>query len=141
MLGGIFQFISILIELFASNSGDPDQTPRFSASGLGLHYLTTSHKKDARRIWVKLVAIKCSTSFAFYLCSATRFINSILHENLSNILYVLFQLQNVILGSNLLSLVTHSPGRTTNYNTSQLIISFSPKSGSQSLRVTKIWRI
>ena len=32
--------------------GDPDQTPRSAASGLGLHCLPMSHKKDARLIWV-----------------------------------------------------------------------------------------
>ena len=36
-----------------ANSGDPDQTPHFVASDLGLHYLPMSHKKDARHIWVK----------------------------------------------------------------------------------------
>ena len=36
-----------------ANSGDPDQTPHFVASDLGLHYLPMSHKRDARHIWVK----------------------------------------------------------------------------------------
>ena len=44
-------FIQILIE-HSANSGDPDQMPHSAASGLGLHYLSTSHKKDARLIWV-----------------------------------------------------------------------------------------
>ena len=35
------------------NSGDPDQTPHFAASGLGFHCLPMSHKKDVRFIWVK----------------------------------------------------------------------------------------
>ena len=37
-----------------ANSGDPDQTPRFAASGLALHYLPMSHKKVATcmLIWV-----------------------------------------------------------------------------------------
>ena len=30
-----------------ANSGYPDQTPRSVASGLGLHFLPTFHKKDA----------------------------------------------------------------------------------------------
>ena len=36
-----------------SNSGNPDQTPHFVASDLGLHYLPMSHKKEARHTWVK----------------------------------------------------------------------------------------
>ena len=35
-----------------AKSGDPDQTPHFAVSGLGLHYLPTSHKKNAWLIWV-----------------------------------------------------------------------------------------
>ena len=46
----LFIFIQILIE-HSANSGDPDQPPRF-ASGLGLHYLSMSHKKDARHIYL-----------------------------------------------------------------------------------------
>ena len=30
------------------NIGSPDQTPRFAASGTGLHCLPISHKKDVR---------------------------------------------------------------------------------------------
>ena len=37
-----------------ANSGDPDQTPHSVASDLGLHYLSMSHKKDTRHIWVKM---------------------------------------------------------------------------------------
>ena len=40
-------------KLLFANSGEPDQTPRFVASDLVLHYLPMSHKKDARLIWVK----------------------------------------------------------------------------------------
>ena len=49
-----FIFIQILIEHSASNSGDPDQMLHCAAFGLGLHYmyLPTSHKKDARLVWV-----------------------------------------------------------------------------------------
>ena len=36
-----------------ANSGDPDQTLHSVASDLGLHYLSMSHKKDARHIWLK----------------------------------------------------------------------------------------
>ena len=53
MLGGIFIFIQVLIEIMQPNSGDPDQTPHSVASDLGLHYLPMSHKKGARHIWVK----------------------------------------------------------------------------------------
>ena len=34
------------------NNGDPDQTPHYLASDLSVRYLTMSHKKDARLIWV-----------------------------------------------------------------------------------------
>ena len=37
-----------------ASSGSPDQTTRSAASGLGLYCLPTSHKKDARLIWVNL---------------------------------------------------------------------------------------
>ena len=40
-----------------ANSGDPDQTPHFVVSDLGLHYLPMSHKKDARHIRVKSAII------------------------------------------------------------------------------------
>ena len=36
-----------------ANSGDPDQTPRYAASDLDLHYLPMSHENDARIIWAK----------------------------------------------------------------------------------------
>ena len=41
-----FIFIQILIEHSASKQWNPDQTKHSVASGLGLHYLPTSHKKD-----------------------------------------------------------------------------------------------
>ena len=47
-----FIFIQILRDILQANSGDPDQMPHSAASGLGLHYLPTSHKKDARLIRV-----------------------------------------------------------------------------------------
>ena len=34
--------------ILQANSGDPDQTPRSVASGLDLHCMSTSHKRDAR---------------------------------------------------------------------------------------------
>ena len=37
-----------------ANSGDPDQMPYSVASDLCLHYLSLSHKKDARHIWLKM---------------------------------------------------------------------------------------
>ena len=42
-----FEYIFLL-----ANSEEPDQTPRSAASDLGLHCLPTSHKWDARLIWV-----------------------------------------------------------------------------------------
>ena len=36
------------------NSGNTDQTPRSAAFDLGLQCLQTSHKKDARLIWVNV---------------------------------------------------------------------------------------
>ena len=47
------QFFSVLrvvgryFSYLSANSGNPDQTPHFAASDLGLHYLPMSHKKDA----------------------------------------------------------------------------------------------
>ena len=35
-----------------ANSVDPDQTPRYMASDLGLHCLPMSQKWDTRLIWV-----------------------------------------------------------------------------------------
>ena len=53
----IFIFLfKFLIDPLYINSGDPDQTPRYTASDLGLHCLRTSHKKDASLIWVKIRA-------------------------------------------------------------------------------------
>ena len=48
-----FLCIQILKETTA-NSGEPDQTPPFAASDLGLHCWAMSHKKDARLIWVNV---------------------------------------------------------------------------------------
>ena len=49
-------FIQFLKKLLLSNSGEPDKTPRFLASGLVLHCLTMSHKKDASLIRVSNLA-------------------------------------------------------------------------------------
>ena len=48
-----FYFFQILIENYARNSGDPDQTTRSVVSDLDLLYVPMSHKKDARHTWVK----------------------------------------------------------------------------------------
>ena len=50
----IFIYIKILIQQSVNNSGDPDQTPPFAASDLGLHCLPLSYKKDARLISVNI---------------------------------------------------------------------------------------
>ena len=49
----IYSLYSNLKESSVTNSGEPDQTPRFAASDLVLRCLPMSHKKDARLIWVK----------------------------------------------------------------------------------------
>ena len=41
------------IPVFIANSVDPDQTPRFVASDLSLHFLPMSLLWDARYKWVK----------------------------------------------------------------------------------------
>ena len=53
MLVVYFIFIQVLIEQSLSKQWIPNQMLRTAASGLGLHYLSMSHKKDARLIWVK----------------------------------------------------------------------------------------
>ena len=54
---GIIQFYSNFYRTFCRHSGDPDRTLClglcYAASGLGLHCLPMSQKKDARLIWVK----------------------------------------------------------------------------------------
>ena len=48
---------------FKANSREPDVTPWSAASGLGLHCLPMSHKKDARCIWlVVYVVLDCIDS-------------------------------------------------------------------------------
>ena len=41
-----------MVDLFA-NSGDPDQTPRYAASDLGLHCLRNNLLGVSRLQWVK----------------------------------------------------------------------------------------
>ena len=54
VIGWYFSFLfKFLKKLLFTNSGGPDQTPRFAASDLTLYCLPMSHKKDARLIWVK----------------------------------------------------------------------------------------
>ena len=40
-------------KILYANIEDPDQTPRFAASDLGLHCLPLSQNWNARLIWVK----------------------------------------------------------------------------------------
>ena len=42
-----------MVQLFA-NSGDPDETPRFAASDLGLHYLPITILGVSRLQWVNV---------------------------------------------------------------------------------------
>ena len=53
LFGGIYIFIQILKETSVSNSRETDQTLCSVASDLILQCLWMSHKKEARRIWVK----------------------------------------------------------------------------------------
>ena len=57
MLGGIFHFDSNFKRTFCKQTVDTLIRRRVEASGLGLHCLSRSHKKDARLIWVKIYAI------------------------------------------------------------------------------------
>ena len=43
---------------FLANSEDPDETPHYVASHLGLRSLTISHLWDARLIWVNFIMIE-----------------------------------------------------------------------------------
>ena len=54
-VGWYFSFLSTFLQnILQANSGDPDETPQYLASCLGLHDLPTSHKKDDRLKWVKI---------------------------------------------------------------------------------------
>ena len=66
-------FIKISKDTSVSNSGEPDQTPRFAASDLVLHCLSMSHKKDVRLIWVKHVKTRVNT---FYQKNVTTISNT-----------------------------------------------------------------
>ena len=62
LLDGIFIFLfKIIITHFVSNSGDPDQTPRFVASDLGLHCLPM-HWQQKGRLFISSfpASINCS---------------------------------------------------------------------------------
>ena len=59
-INSLDKFISIIVMYYKivelnANSVDPDQTPRSSASDLGLHCLPISLLWDARLIWVNFV--------------------------------------------------------------------------------------
>ena len=45
----LFRVVFFLFKLEVK-CGNPDETPHYAASGLGLHHLPTSHKKDDRRM-------------------------------------------------------------------------------------------
>ena len=47
-----------------ANSGDSDQMPRSVASGLGLHCLPMSRKKNARLVLYLLCGYQCSASYS-----------------------------------------------------------------------------
>ena len=49
--GWYFPFSPNLNITLLANSGDPDQTSRYVAWGLGLHYLPISYKRDPMLIW------------------------------------------------------------------------------------------
>ena len=53
-----FHFYSIFYRRFCKQTVETDQTPHSAASGLGVHYSPTSHKKDARLIWVTKTLIR-----------------------------------------------------------------------------------
>ena len=53
-----------------ANSGDPGQKPGFTATDLGSYCLATSHKKDARILWVKGThCVKCTEYEACANCT------------------------------------------------------------------------
>ena len=56
-IGSNFSFLfHFSMKIKIANRIAPDGTLRFAASHLGLFCLPMSHKKDARLIWVKLLA-------------------------------------------------------------------------------------
>ena len=63
----VFVFILILIENSVANSGDPDQTLHSAASGLGLHCLPMSYRKDARLKWVNIIMLSIYTTLSTIL--------------------------------------------------------------------------
>ena len=66
ILSGVGQYFSFFSNLYA-NSEDPDQTPHYAVSDLGLHCLPLSHKKDIGLIWVKnMSAVEAIWSVSFF---------------------------------------------------------------------------
>ena len=51
-----------MVQLFA-NSGDPDETPRYAASDLGLHFLPFTLLGVSRLQWVNIVLISPQAGF------------------------------------------------------------------------------
>ena len=58
---------------YVSNNEDLDQTPHYAASDLGLHFLPSSHKKDARLIWDKIWYNSGSDEPSYPCCLTTAF--------------------------------------------------------------------
>ena len=66
-MGGIFRLYSNFNRKLCKQTvdcGDTDETPLSVASGLGLHCLPTSNKKDARLIWVKSILLEPDSIFS-----------------------------------------------------------------------------
>ena len=51
-MGGDFRIYSKFNRILYKQTGDPDQTQRFTLSDLGMYCLPLSQKKDSRLIWV-----------------------------------------------------------------------------------------
>ena len=62
----------IFIQILISNSGEPDQTPRFVASDLVLHCLPSSHKKDLD-LYGLMILCNYDYTFFFWLGDILRF--------------------------------------------------------------------
>ena len=52
-----FHFYSNHDRTIRQQTVETDQTPRSSASGMGLHRFPTSHKKYARLVWVDAISL------------------------------------------------------------------------------------
>ena len=53
-----FIFIQVFIKDHSTNSREPDQTPRFTSTDLGIHCLPVSHKKDAIGLYVYIGTVQ-----------------------------------------------------------------------------------